>query len=127
MCCDEHHIHTSISVWVESELKHDRFLSVHCHYYIREVRIKAYAQILDSYRSLSLQAMAEAFGVTFEFIDKDLSRFVAMGRLNCRIDRVAGVVETNRPDQKNYHYQATIKQGDLLLNRLQKLSKIINI
>jgi hypothetical protein len=32
-----------------------------------------------------------------------------------------------RPDAKNALYQATIKQGDLLLNRLQKLSKVIDI
>lgn len=32
-----------------------------------------------------------------------------------------------RPDAKNAHYQQTIKQGDLLLNRLQKLAKIIDV
>ncbi len=32
-----------------------------------------------------------------------------------------------RPDTKNAQYQQTIKSGDLLLNRLQKLSKVIDI
>ena len=32
-----------------------------------------------------------------------------------------------RADAKNAHYQATIKQGDLLLNRLQRLAKIIDV
>lgn len=32
-----------------------------------------------------------------------------------------------RPDAKNALYQQAIKQGDLLLNRLQKLSKVIDI
>lgn len=114
-------------VWVEGQIKNDRFMAPHCHFYIREMRIKAYAQLLESYRSLSLQAMADTFGVTPEFIDRELSRFIAMGRLNCRIDKVGGVVETNRPDRKNFLYQSTIKQGDLLLNRLQKLGRIINI
>ena len=74
---------------------------------------------------------------------RELSRFIAVGRLNCRIDKVGGVVETNRPDSKNFLYQvscfpfvhihmspllqSTIKQGDLLLNRIQKLSRVINM
>lgn len=32
-----------------------------------------------------------------------------------------------RPDTKNYLYQQSIKQGDLLLNRIQKLSKVIDV
>jgi len=71
--------------------------------------------------------MAEAFGVTIEYIDQELSRFIAAGRLHCKVDRVGGIVETNRPDSKNWQYQATIKQGDILLNRIQKLSRVINI
>lgn len=41
--------------------------------------------------------------------------------------QVSGIVETNRPDLKNALYQDTIKKGDVLLNRIQKLSKIIDI
>lgn len=40
---------------------------------------------------------------------------------------ILGIVETTRPDNKNWQYQATIKQGDILLNRIQKLSRVINI
>ncbi|KAK8684442.1 hypothetical protein V6N13_040469 [Hibiscus sabdariffa] len=46
---------------------------------------------------------------------------------HCKIDKVAGVLETNRPDAKNALYQATIKQGDFLLNRIQKLSRVIDL
>lgn len=42
------------------------------------------------------------------------------------IVQVAGVIETTRPDAKNAQYQSAIKHGDLLLNRLQKLSKVID-
>ncbi|EDO30816.1 predicted protein [Nematostella vectensis] len=112
---------------VEQMLKQDRLMSPHYRYYVREMRILAYTQLLESYRSLTLQYMANAFGVSEEFIDKELSRFIAAGRLNCKIDKVGGIVETNRPDHKNWQYQATIKQGDLLLNRIQKLSRVINI
>jgi 26S proteasome regulatory subunit N7 len=36
-------------------------------------------------------------------------------------------VITNRPDTKNAQYQSVIKGGDILLNRVQKLSRVINI
>jgi len=113
--------------WVECELQHDRLLSPHYRYYVREMRILAYTQLLESYRSLTLQYMAQAFGVSQEFIDRELSRYIAAGRLHCKIDKVGGIVETNRPDSKNWQYQAVIKQGDILLNRIQKLSRVINI
>jgi 26S proteasome regulatory subunit N7 len=58
---------------------------------------------------------------------RELSHFIALGCLNCKIDKVNGVIETNRPDTKNAHYQLTIKQGDHLLNRIQKLSRVINL
>ena len=61
------------------------------------------------------------------FFYSDVSKFIAAGRLNCVIDKVNGIVETNRPDAKNAQYQQTIKQGDILLNRVQKLSRVINV
>ncbi|KAF9975937.1 26S proteasome non-ATPase regulatory subunit 6 [Actinomortierella ambigua] len=99
----------------------------HYRFYVREMRIRGYAQLLESYRSLTIQNMAQAFGVSEEFIDRDVSKFIAAGRLNCVIDKVNGVIETNRPDAKNAQYQQTIKQGDILLNRVQKLSRVINV
>ncbi|KAK9883037.1 hypothetical protein WA026_001244 [Henosepilachna vigintioctopunctata] len=112
---------------VEEILRQDYFLNAHYRYYVREMKILAYTQLLESYRSLTLQYMAEAFGVTVEFIDKELSTFIAADRLHCKIDRVGGIVETNRPDLKNAQFNAVVKQGDLLLNRVQKLSRVINI
>ncbi len=58
---------------------------------------------------------------------RELSRFIANGRLNAKIDKVKGVIETNRPDAKNAQYQEIIKQGDLLLNRIQKLARAVNV
>ncbi|PVD24204.1 hypothetical protein C0Q70_14674 [Pomacea canaliculata] len=112
---------------VEEIMKNDRLLAAHCRYYVREMRIMAYAQLLESYRSLTLDYMADSFGVTVDFIDQELARFIAAGRLHCKIDKVGGIVETNRPDSKNWQYQSTIKHGDILLNRIQKLSRVINI
>ncbi|XP_045477302.1 26S proteasome non-ATPase regulatory subunit 6 [Harmonia axyridis] len=112
---------------VEEVLRLDYFMNAHYRYYVREMRILAYTQLLESYRSLTLQYMAEAFGVSVAFIDQELSTFIAADRLHCKIDRVGGIVETNRPDLKNAQFNAVVKQGDLLLNRVQKLSRVINI
>jgi len=91
------------------------------------MRIIAYSQLLESYKSVQLEKMANAFGISEDFLDMELSRFIASGRLHCKIDKVGGIVETNRPDSKNAQYQATIKSGDLLLNRIQKLSRVVNL
>eukprot|EP00090_Calanus_glacialis_P019850 TRINITY_DN3043_c0_g1_i1.p1 TRINITY_DN3043_c0_g1~~TRINITY_DN3043_c0_g1_i1.p1 ORF type:complete len:388 (-),score=147.62 TRINITY_DN3043_c0_g1_i1:105-1268(-) len=112
---------------VEQILKADRYLAPHYAFYVREMKIKAYAQLLESYRSLTLVYMADAFGVTEEYMDTELCRFIASGRLHAKIDKVGGIVVTNRPDSKNGQYQTCIKQGDILLNRVQKLSRVINI
>ncbi|XP_010250870.1 PREDICTED: 26S proteasome non-ATPase regulatory subunit 6 homolog [Nelumbo nucifera] len=109
------------------QIKLDRYLHPHFRYYMREVRTVVYSQFLESYKSVTMEAMATAFGVTVDFIDLELSRFIAVGKLHCKIDKVAGVLETNRPDAKNALYQATIKQGDFLLNRIQKLSRVIDL
>jgi len=112
---------------MEKNLKTDLALAAHCKYYVREMKILVYTQILDSYRSLTIESMANSFGVTEDYIDADLARFIAAGRLNAVIDKVGGIVVTNRPDAKNAQYQSTIKQGDLLLNRVQNLSRVIHV
>ena len=109
------------------ELAKDRYMHEHARFYCREMRIRAYNQILRSYRSVTMESMAAQFGVTAEFIDRELSRFVASGRVHCSIDAVSGTIYTTRSDSKNSLYQQTIKQGDLLLNRVQKLSRVINL
>lgn len=112
---------------ISEQIKNDRYYSPHLGYYMREVRIVAYTQFLEAYKSVTLAAMGTAFGVTEEFLDRELARFIAAGRLNAKIDKVNGVVETNRPDTRNAQYAEVIKQGDLLLNRVQKLSKVITL
>jgi 26S proteasome regulatory subunit N7 len=76
--------------------------------------------------SVTLQSLAQSFGVSEDFIDSELARFISAGRLHCKIDRVNRIVETTRPDSKNAQYQLIIKHGDQLLNRLQKLSNIVD-
>lgn len=112
---------------VSDAVRADPYLSPHLRHYVREVRVVVYTQFLESYKSVKLEAVAEAFGVSTEFIDNELSDLIVAGRLSAKIDKVAGVVVTNRPDAKNAQYQAAIKQGDLILNRLQKLSRVVDM
>lgn len=107
-------------------LKRDRYLAPHIGYFLREIRIVAYSQFLKSYSSVTLESMAHSFGTKVEFLDRELSRFISVGRLNCKLDKVGGTIKTTRPDKKNTEYLSLIKHGDQLLNRIQKLTKIIN-
>jgi len=62
--------------------------------------------------------MARAFGVSTDFLDTELSNFIYNGKLNCKIDKVSGVIESNRPNRKAELFNNTVKQGDALLNRV---------
>lgn len=53
-----------------SAMKQSWVLFPHYRYYVREMRIRGYAQLLESYRSLTMQSMAHSFGVSEEFIDR---------------------------------------------------------
>eukprot|EP01084_Bolivina_argentea_P020545 38197_1 len=103
----------------------DVYLNLHSNYFLRAIRLRAYSQFLESYRSVKLSSMAEEFGVGVAFLDGELSSFIASNKLNCKIDKVNGIVHINRTHSKNTDYERIIKKGDLLLNRIQRLSRII--
>ena len=105
----------------------DRYVGSHVTYLIREYRVTAYTQFLDAYKSVMLSSMAKAFGISIDLMDRELSRFIAVGRLNAKIDKVGDIIETTRPDKKNRQYQETIKKGDVLLNQIQKLARIVQM
>jgi 26S proteasome regulatory subunit N7 len=113
------HLNTSICT--------DRFLSLHSNWFFREVRVLAYAQFLESYKSVTLKSMADSCGISVVFLENELAHFISSRRINAKIDKVAGILESCQPNQINAKYQAVIKQGDLLLNRAQLLSRAINV
>jgi 26S proteasome regulatory subunit N7 len=114
-------------VHVHDDLLQDRYLAPHASYWMRELHLMAYKQYLDSYQSVTLVAMASAFGVSVEFLDYHASRFIACGSLSAKIDKYGGVIVTQRPDGKNAEYREMIHQGDLLLNRIQKLARAVDL
>lgn len=108
-------------------LRRDAYVARHATWFVREMRVAAYAQFLEAYKSVTLDGMARAFGLSRAFLDAELARFIAAGRVSAKIDAVAGVVETTRPDAKNAQYHAVLKQGDALLNKIQKLARVVAV
>ena len=70
--------------------------------------------------------MATNFGLTVTLLDKELSHFISANRINAKIDKVGDIVEAIKSDTHNTQYQQIIKKGDLLLNSIQKLVRIID-
>jgi 26S proteasome regulatory subunit N7 len=114
-------------VEVLPDLQADRFTHHLVPYLVREYRVLAYVQFLQAYKSVMLSSMAASFGITATLLDGELSRFIAAGRLNAKIDKVGDIVETRRPDRKNAQYQEVIKKGDNLLNQIQRLVRVIDV
>lgn len=54
----------------EQFLAQDRYLHEHKNWFIREMRLRAYQQLLQSYRVVGLESMADDFGVTVDFLDR---------------------------------------------------------
>jgi len=110
-------------------LSQDRYLYEHRGWFVREMRLRAYQQLLQSYRVVGLESMANDFGVSVDFLDRDLAKFIAAERIPCTIDRVTGkgIIETNRPDDKNKQYNDVVKQGDQLITKLQKYGQAVRL
>lgn len=109
------------------QLQGKRYMSRHIGFFSREMRILAYKQFLNSYKSVTMQSMSQSFGLSIQFLDEELSRFIANHRLPCKIDRVRQVIETERDEERTEKFYKTIKQGDILLNRIQKLSRVMDL
>ena len=108
-------------------LKKDFYLSKHYNYYINEIRVKVYSQFLQSYKTVTMDNMAKVFGVSTNFIDRELSNFISQGRINAKIDKVSGIIECNHNEENVDLYQATIRDSDILISKIHKLSKLLEI
>ena len=53
--------------------------------------------------------MANAFGVSVEFIDREISDLIASRKLFCKIDKVSGIIEYERVDERNKLYKDTFR------------------
>ncbi|EME50307.1 hypothetical protein DOTSEDRAFT_41411 [Dothistroma septosporum NZE10] len=117
----------SLAAVEQNFLATDRYLYEHKSWFVREMRLRAYAQLLQSYKVVGLESMANSFGVSVNWLDKDLAPFIASQRLPCTIDRVRGIIETQRADDKNRQYNDVVKQGDQLITKLQKYGQVVRL
>lgn len=108
-------------------LRSSVYLSNHINYIFRELRVLAFNQFLDSYSSVTLQSMAGSFAIPVNVLDSMLSTFISNERVAGKIDRVSGNVTTYRGDNINFQYHRILKNGDQLLNRVQKLSRQVEM
>lgn len=70
MYCENQTHRSDAALLEQNFLLPSRILSPHARFYVREMRILAYAQLLESYRSLTLESLGQAFGVSQEFVDR---------------------------------------------------------
>jgi 26S proteasome regulatory subunit N7 len=109
------------------DMRRNVFLVAHVNYFFREVRVRAFHQFLDSYSSVTLESMARTFSLPVNVLDQMLYTLISNQRLSCRIDRVSGDVVTYRGNDVNFQYHRIIKDGDVLLNKIQKLSRVVEM
>ena len=108
-------------------VRNDAYMRNHLRYFVRETRVIIYSQFLESYKTVKLESMASEFGVSVDFIDRELAELIGARRLPCKIDKVVGIIETDPSDERNKLYKGTLKKGDHLLNQIQKLSRAIDL
>ena len=84
-------------------------------------------QVLKKDFYLSKHYMAKVFGVSTSFIARELSNFISQGRINAKIDKVSGIIECNHNEENVDLYQATIRDSDILISKIHKLSKLLEI
>jgi 26S proteasome regulatory subunit N7 len=60
-------------------LTQDRYLHEHRAWFVREMRLRAYQQLLQSYRVVGLTSMANDFGVTVDYLDRYVYVFPSLG------------------------------------------------
>lgn len=63
----------------ETFLSQDRYLYEHRRWFVREMRLRGYQQLLQSYRIVGLKSMATDFGVSVDFLDRYDSVVLAPG------------------------------------------------
>ncbi|KAI5171056.1 26S proteasome regulatory subunit N7 [Nematocida sp. LUAm3] len=67
-------------------LREDTYLGDRVDYFVYVVKVRAYSQLFMSYKAISLMQMAGIFGVTPEYIHRDVESMILRGDLHCKIN-----------------------------------------
>lgn len=108
-------------------LMKDILLSKHRPFLLKRARIVIFSLFLESYKTIRLNKMAASFGISVEFLDKELADLISQKYLNCKIDKVNLIVESIVVDKRSDVYKEVEKRGDELVERLHKLVKCAQV
>ena len=86
-----------------------------------------YIQCLQSYKTVTIDNIANVFGLSTNFIDSELSNFIFQRRINAKIDKVSGIIECSHNEQNVDLYQTTNRKSDILISKIHKLSNFLGI
>lgn len=94
----------------ENFLSQDRYLYEHRSWFVREMRLRGYQQLLQSYRVVGLASMAKDFGVSVDFLDRFVSPFPWAFRATWSACMIANayackVISPNLSQQTEFHVQ----------------------
>jgi hypothetical protein len=70
--------------------------------------------------------MANCFGVSPQFIDRELSIIISEGRIAAKIDKVSGIIDCIQDEPTVTLYQKSLKQSDVLLAKIHKLARFLD-
>jgi len=74
-------------------IKQDRFLEAHSDFLLHQYRFIAYEQFLRPYKSVRLENMSKEFGLSKNFLERDLCNFITEGMLHCEIDTIDAMLQ----------------------------------
>lgn len=101
-----------------SSVKDNVYLSHFIDYFCKEMKLKAYKQLLDSYQFISISNMSQLFGIEVNYLEEDLSTFIVDGKLNCKIDKIDGIILVEEVDDQSI--QTIIDRGNNLIRMVKK-------
>lgn len=101
-----------------SSVKDNVYLSHFIDYFCKEMKLKAYKQLLDSYQFISLSNMAQLFGIEVNYLEEDLSSFIVDGKLNCKVDKIDGIIHVEEVEDQSI--QKIIDRGNNLIRMVKK-------
>ncbi len=104
-------------------MRHDPYLSRHATHYLHSVRQKAMRQFLVSYDNVNVSRMAGVFGVPDDVMERTISKYIAKGGIEARVDGLRGVVATRFRDERAKTYQEMLRAGDDIAEHLNKVLK----
>lgn len=113
---------------IQPYIAEDRYCSAQLGYFMREFTLLAFNQYLEPYKSVLMTTMADAFGITVDMLDIQISKAISSGRIAAKIDKVGGVIQNSlKYDKKNAQYNDVISKGDSVLNQIQKLARTLDM